>query len=143
MNKSDFYYEENLERQLKALQQENDTLKQTHDYDLKMIDEVKCNSSKVLKENRQLKEQLDQATKSTINSHKYASNTEDRLIELEEQLKQRNEVIVEIREYCNSEKFFIRMGEPQISVNGVTKYELVRNDILQIIDKYMKEDDTN
>ena len=28
MNKSDFYYEENLERQLKALQQENELLKQ-------------------------------------------------------------------------------------------------------------------
>jgi len=28
MNKSDFYYEENLERQLKTLQQENELLKQ-------------------------------------------------------------------------------------------------------------------
>ena len=45
---------------IKKLQQENETLKQTHDYDLKMIDEVKRNSAELLQENRRLKEQLKQ-----------------------------------------------------------------------------------
>lgn len=108
---------------IKKLQQENDTLKQTHDYDLKMIDEVKCNSSKVLKENRQLKEQLDQATKSTINSHRYASNTEDRLIELEEQLKQRDEVIDE--------------AIKKTKVVKEHKFDLIgRQEILETLQKY-------
>lgn len=102
---------------------ENEALKQTHDYDLKMIDEVKGNSSKVLKENRQLKEQLDQATKSTINSHRYASNTEDRLIELEEQLKQRDEVIDE--------------AIKKTKVVKEHKFDLIgRQEILETLQKY-------
>ena len=88
-----------------------------------MIDEVKGNSSKVLKENRQLKEQLDQATKSTINSHRYASNTEDRLIELEEQLKQRDEVIDE--------------AIKKTKVVKEHKFDLIgRQEILETLQKY-------
>lgn len=45
---------------INELEQENEALKQTHDYDLKMIDEVKSSSAKILKENKQLKEQLQQ-----------------------------------------------------------------------------------
>ena len=45
---------------INELEQENETLKQTHDYDLKMIDEVKRNSAELLQENRRLKEQLKQ-----------------------------------------------------------------------------------
>lgn len=43
-----------------SLEQEVDALKQTHDYDLKMIDEVKGNSVELFQENKQLKEQLNQ-----------------------------------------------------------------------------------
>lgn len=42
---------------INQLQQENNHLKQTHDYDLKMIDEVKGNSVELFQENKQLKEQ--------------------------------------------------------------------------------------
>lgn len=45
---------------IEQLQQENNYLKQTHDYDLKMIDEVKGNSVELFQENKQLKEQLNQ-----------------------------------------------------------------------------------
>lgn len=54
---------------------------------------------------------------------------------LKEENTNLKQALNEIREYINSEKFFIRMDEPQISVGGVTKYELVKDDILQIIDK--------
>lgn len=41
MNKSDFYYEENLERKLKVLQQENQQLKEQLKQREEVIDEIR------------------------------------------------------------------------------------------------------
>ena len=56
------------------LEQENNYLNQTHDYDLQTIDRVKGNSAKVLRENNCLKEQLkqrDEAIDETIKMLNY------------------------------------------------------------------------
>ena len=73
---------------INELEQENETLKQTHDYDLKMIDEVKSSSAKVLQENRQLKE------KYRVRSKAYNAILLENA-NLEEQLKNEKKIKVE------------------------------------------------
>lgn len=53
-------------------------------------------------ENEQLKEQLTNNSKINIADHKYASECEDKIIELENQLKQRDGVIDELEEFLKA-----------------------------------------
>lgn len=49
----------------------------------------------------------------------------------------------EIREYANSDKLLKRFSEPRINAKGETHFDLIRNDILQIIDKVGGNDEKN
>lgn len=72
-------------------------------------EEEECPIKKLLEGNRRLKGQLEQATKSTINNHSYASDMENKVIELESKLRQSEEVLDEannlITDYLCSEEY--------------------------------------
>lgn len=44
-------------------------------------------------------------------------------------------VLNEIKEYVNSDKFLGRLCEPRVNNKGETHFDLIREDILQIINK--------
>lgn len=46
----------------------------------------------------------------------------------------------EIREYVNSDKLLGRLCEPKINNKGETHFDLIRKDILQIIDKALGDE---
>lgn len=56
-------------------------------------------------ENKQLKEQLTNNSKINLADHKYASSCEDKIIELEYKIKQRDEVIDEAIEFARDYDF--------------------------------------
>lgn len=141
---------------INELEQENETLKQTHDYDLKMIDEVKSSSAKVLQENRQLKEKYRVRSKAynailleNANLEEQLKNekkikiehwkpTPDDLLEmlnqeLLNQLKQRDEVIDEAINKCELE---IRASSYQYEKNHKQQelcYKVAHERIMEIL----------
>lgn len=74
-------------------------------------------------ENEQLKEQLTNNSKINIADHKYASECEDKIIELENQLKQRDEVID---------------GTIELLTKILDRKAFVYSDLRQIVDKLQK-----
>lgn len=47
----------------------------------------------------------------------------------------------EIKEYVNSDKLLGRLCEPKINNKGETHFDLIKEDILKIIDKYLGDSD--
>ena len=47
----------------------------------------------------------------------------------------------DIREYVNSDKLLGRLCEPKINNKGETHFDLIKEDILKIIDKYLGDSD--
>lgn len=74
-------------------------------------------------ENEQLKEQLTNNSKINIADHKYASSCEDEVIELEDKLKQRDEVID---------------GTIELLTKILDRKAFVYSDLRQIVDKLQK-----
>ncbi len=79
----------------------------------------------------ELKEQLVNNSKINVADHKYASNCEDKVIELESQLKQRDEVIDEAIKYINHVQY-----DPELRshVFGITFAGTMK--LLEILQKY-------
>lgn len=64
--------------------------------------EVQADIIELQQESKQLKELLTNNSKINIADHKYASECEDKIIELENQLKQRDGVIDELEEFLKA-----------------------------------------
>lgn len=57
--------------------------------------------------------------------------------DLVEEIEDLTQALNEIREYVNSDKLLGRLCEPKINNKGETHFDLIREDILQIIDKFL------
>lgn len=115
-----YVIENDLEPRLKGYEYEIITLKS----DFEAQHEL---TKKYAKENQQLKEQLDKATKQSVIDHKYASECEDRVITYKS-------VLDEIREYIET-----HVKEHIHDDYDVTLYNSLNQDecdeLLQILDK--------
>ena len=124
MNKSDFYYEENLERQLNILQQENQQLKKELDYlksgeyhnqlrlERNMLQDV-VDNGKVSKDDREFIDMTHRNTKLLV------------------QLKQRDEVIEKLIVNWSELEKYIDTNKMILNNPNIFQFYLIQKEILQ------------
>lgn len=156
-----------LIKRIDELEKENGYWEQTHDYDIRMIDEVKSNSTKILQENRQLKEQLKYLRSGEyLNQLKFERDMLQNVVdngevskedkefidmthrnaELLQELRQRDEVIDEAIKYIEENTELEHDGDEY----GYTEWIDIKeqnivfiNSLLAILQKYKGDNNAN